>query len=88
VHTTGDRGVGRLSWTSAGFDHGCATVPQKGMTMKSTMALSTDNFFRTQRIEIGCRACDERLVTVAEADALRASVGTSPWPDAVSRSKK
>ena len=56
--------------------------------MKSTMALSTDNFFRTQRIEIGCRACDERLLTVAEADALRASVGMSQSPDVVRRSKK
>jgi hypothetical protein len=46
----------------------------RGTIAKSTivtMVSRTDTSGRTPRLAIGWRACDERLVTVAEANALR-----------------
>lgn len=39
--------------------------------MKSTMVLSADTSDRTLWVDMGWPACDERLVTVAEASAHR-----------------
>ena len=44
--------------------------------MNSTMVLGTDTSGRTLWVDIGWPACDERLVTVAEATA--ADRGTAP----------
>lgn len=63
------------------------TVAQKGTIMESTMVLSTNTPARKRWADVGLRACDERLVTVAEADALRASRAASQLPAAVSRRK-
>jgi hypothetical protein len=43
----------------------------RGTIAKSTLVSRTDTSGRTLRLDIGWRACDERLVTVAEANALR-----------------
>ena len=45
------------------------TPRKKGTIMNSTMVLSTDTSGRTPRVDIGWPACDERLVSVAEATA-------------------
>ena len=47
------------------------TVAQKGTIMKAAMVLSTDTSGRTLRADMGWPARDERLVTVAEANAHR-----------------
>ena len=49
--------------------------------MKSTMLLSTITPGRNPRADMGCRACDERLVTLAEIKALRADGATSQLTD-------
>ena len=61
---------------------------RRGMANESTMVLRTDSSGRTLWVDIGWRACDERLVTVTEANALR--VGGCRRFDrlAVSRSKR
>ena len=50
-----------------GVAGGETTAALKGTTMKSTMVLSTDISRRTPRVDMGWPACDERLVTSAEA---------------------
>ena len=50
---------------------GETTVAQKGTIMKYTMVLSADTSDRTLWVDMGWPACDERLVTVAEASAHR-----------------
>jgi hypothetical protein len=49
--------------------------------MNSTMLLSTDTLGHTQWVDVGWPACDERLVTVAETNALRVSGATTRLPD-------
>jgi hypothetical protein len=72
-----------------GVAGGETTVAQKGTIMKSTMVLSTDTSGRTLRVDIGWPARDERLVTVAEANAHRVGRATLPVARrAVSRRKK
>ncbi|OBF92118.1 hypothetical protein A5791_14075 [Mycobacterium sp. 852002-51163_SCH5372311] len=44
---------------------------RRGTINKSTLVLSTDASGRTLWVDIGWQACDERLVTIAEANALR-----------------
>ena len=44
--------------------------------MNSTMLLSTDTLGHTLWVDVGWPACDERLVTVAEAN--KADRGTAP----------
>ena len=48
-------------------------IAQKGTIMNSTMVLRTGTPRRTLWVDVGWPACDERLVTVAEADAHRVS---------------
>lgn len=50
--------------------------------MKSLMVLSTDTSGCTQWVDMRWQACDERLVTVAEAEAFRAGGATFQLPDA------
>jgi hypothetical protein len=57
---------------------GETTIAQKGMIMKSTMVLSTHTSDRTVGVDSGWPVCDERLVTVAEANAHRVGGATSP----------
>jgi hypothetical protein len=48
---------------------------------RSTLVLRTDTLGRTMWVDIGWQACDERLVSVAEAKALggrRAAFGVQP----------
>ena len=47
------------------------TVAQKGTIMNSTMVLRPDTSGRTRYVEMGWPARDERLVTIAEANAHR-----------------
>ena len=61
-----------------GVAGGETTVTQKGTIVKSTMVLSTDTSGRTLRVDIGWPARDERLVTVAEANAHRVGRATLP----------
>jgi hypothetical protein len=56
------------------------TVAQK-TTMKSMMVLRTDTSDRRLWVDMGWPACDERLVTVAEAIAHRVGGATSESPD-------
>ena len=60
---------------------GETTVAQKGTIMKSTMVLSTDTSGRTLWVDMGWPACDERLVTVAEANAHRVGGAASQLLD-------
>ena len=60
---------------------GETTAALKGTTMKSTMVLSTDISGRTLRVDMGWPACDERLVTVAEAQCAQGRWSTSQLPD-------
>jgi hypothetical protein len=46
-------------------------IAQKGTIMNSTLVLRTDASRRTLWVGVGWPACDERLVTVAEAHAHR-----------------
>jgi len=55
--------------TALGADAGSVTPRKKGTIMNSTKVLSTDTSGRTPRVDIGWPACDERLVSVAEATA-------------------
>jgi uncharacterized membrane protein len=72
-----------------GVAGGATTVAQKATIMKSTMVLSTDTSGRTLRVDMGWPACDERLVTVAEAQMCTGSVVHLPVARrAVSRRKK
>jgi hypothetical protein len=65
------------------------TVAQKGTIMKATMVLSTDTSGRTLRADMGWPARDERLVTVAEANAHRVGGANLPVARrAVSRRNK
>jgi hypothetical protein len=48
-----------------------ATVAKKGTIMNSTMVLTSDSLARAVWVDMGWPACDERLVTVAEAIAHR-----------------
>ena len=64
-----------------GVAGGETTVAQKATIMKSTMALSTDTSGRALWVDIGWPARDERLVTVAEANAHRVGGATSQLPD-------
>ena len=64
-----------------GVAGGETTVAQKGTIMNSTMLLSTDTLGRTLRVDMGSPACNERLVTVAEANALRVGGATTQLPD-------
>jgi hypothetical protein len=59
---------------------GETTVAQKGTIMKSTMVMSADTSGRTLWVDMGWPACDERLVTVAEANAHRVGGATSQLP--------
>ena len=71
-----------------GVAGGETTAALKGTTMKSTMVLSTDISRRTPRVDMGWPACDERLVTVAEATAHTVGGATSEFARrAVSRKK-
>jgi len=54
-----------------GVASGETTVAQKATIMNSTMVLSADTSGRTLRVDMGWPARDERLVTVAEANAHR-----------------
>jgi hypothetical protein len=56
--------------------------------MKSTMVLSTGTSGRTLRVDMGWPARDERLVTVAEANAHRVGGAIPVARRAVSRRKK
>ena len=49
--------------------------------MKSTMVLSTDTSGRPPRVDMGWPACDERLVTVAEANAYRVGGAITQLPN-------
>ena len=49
--------------------------------MNSTMLLSTDTLGHTLWVDERWPACDERLVTVAETNALRVSGATTRLPD-------
>ena len=49
--------------------------------MNSTMLLSTDTSGHTLWADVGWPACDERLVTGAETNALRVSGATNGLPD-------
>ncbi len=60
---------------------GETTVAQEGTIVNSTMLLSTDTLGRTVWVDMGWLACDERLVTVAEANALRVGGATTRLPD-------
>jgi len=60
---------------------GQATVAQKGTIMKSTMVLSVDTSDRRLWVDTGWPACDERLVTVAEAIAYRVGGANAQSPD-------
>ena len=71
-----------------GVAGGETTVAQKGTIMKSTMVLSTDTSGRTLRVDMGWPARDERLVTVAEANAHRVGGAIPVARRAVSRRKK
>jgi hypothetical protein len=64
-----------------GVAGGATTVAQKATIMKSTMVLSTDTSGRTLRVDMGWPACDERLVTVAEAQCAQGRWSTSQLPD-------
>ena len=55
--------------------------------MQSTMVLRTNVSGCPLGMDAAWRACNERLVTIAEADALKARVDASRLPDAVSRRK-
>lgn len=50
--------------------------------MKSTVVLTSDSLARPVWVDMGWPACDERLVTVAEAIAHRVGGATSQLPDA------
>jgi hypothetical protein len=68
---------------------GETTVLQKGTIMNSTVVLSTDTSGRTLGVDVGWPACDERLVTVAEANAHGVGGATFQLPDVrLSRRKK
>jgi len=57
--------------------------------MNSTVVLSTDTWGRTLGVDVGWPACDERLVTVAEANAHGVGGATFQLPDVrLSRRKK
>jgi hypothetical protein len=64
-----------------GVAGGETTVAQKVTIMKSTMVLSADTLGRTLWVDMGWPACDERLVTVPEANAHRVGGATSQLPD-------
>jgi hypothetical protein len=49
--------------------------------MKSTMVVDTDTAGRTLWADLGWPACDERLVTVAEAIARRVGDAITQLPD-------
>jgi hypothetical protein len=61
--------------TALGADAGSVTPRKKGTIMNSTMVLGTDTSGRTRWVDIGWPACDERLVTVAEAVEARQRYG-------------
>ena len=62
------------------------TKAKKGTLMNSTMVLRTGTSRRTLWVDVGWPACEERLVTVAEADAHRVGDATTQLPRrAVSR---
>jgi hypothetical protein len=48
--------------------------------MKSTMVPTSDSWVRPVRVDMGWPACDERLVTVAEAVAHRVGGASSQLP--------
>lgn len=48
--------------------------------MKSTMVVDTDTAGRPLRADLGWPACDERLVTLAEASARRAGDAITQLP--------
>ena len=88
VCITSNGGVGWLGAVSAAAEDGCsgvarneATVANEGTTMKSTVMLTSDSWARPVRVDMGWPACDERLVTVAEAIAHRVAGVTSQLPD-------
>jgi hypothetical protein len=56
--------------------------------MNSTMVLSMDASGRTLWVDMGWPACDERLVTVAEANAHRVGGATTQLPDVRSAGRK
>jgi hypothetical protein len=58
-----------------------ATVAKEGTIMKSTVVLTSDSLARPVRVDMGWPACDERLVTVAEAITHRVDGATSQIPD-------
>jgi alpha-beta hydrolase superfamily lysophospholipase len=64
------------------------TVAQKGTIMKSAMVLSWANSVRTHGVDMDWQARDERLVTVAEAESLRAGGATSRLIDERFRGKR
>jgi hypothetical protein len=49
--------------------------------MNSTMVVGTDTLGRTLWVDMGWRACDERLVAVAEANTLRVGGASTRLPD-------
>jgi hypothetical protein len=78
-----------LAPTNDGVVGGEMTVAQKGTIMNSTMVLSMDASGRTLWVDMGWPACDERLVTVAEANAHGVGGATFQLPDVrLSRRKK
>jgi hypothetical protein len=57
-----------------------ATAAKEGTSMKSTMVPTSDSWVRPVLVDMGWPACDERLVTVAEAVAHRVGGATSQLP--------
>jgi hypothetical protein len=71
----------QLSPTKESVAGGETTVAQEGTIMNSTMVVGTDTLGRTLWVDMGWPACDERLVAVAEANALRVGGATTRLPD-------
>jgi hypothetical protein len=61
------------------------TKAKKGTLMNSTTVVGTDTTGRTLWVEMGWPGCDERLVTVAEANTHRVGDAITRLHDAVSR---
>jgi hypothetical protein len=59
---------------------GETTVAQEGTSMNSTV-VGTDTLGRTLWVDMGWPACDERLLTVAEAKAPSVGAATTRLPD-------